>query len=103
MTNNPPAYGFWTRVIINSAIFLIFAFSFTKPETTRDWRSFSAFSGFIVALVVMYVRLATHEETEARATFGETWKRYATRTPRFLPRVGRGTVSWSSVDSQRPV
>jgi methanethiol S-methyltransferase len=39
-------------VIINSAIFIIFAFSFTKPKTTRDWRSFSAFSAFIVALFV---------------------------------------------------
>ena len=37
-------------VIINSAVFIIFAFSFTKPETKRDWRSFGAFSAFIVAL-----------------------------------------------------
>ena len=47
-----PAYGLWSLVIINSAIFIIFAFSFTKPRTKRDWRSFSAFSGFIVALFV---------------------------------------------------
>jgi protein-S-isoprenylcysteine O-methyltransferase Ste14 len=47
-----PAYGLWSLVIINSAIFIIFAFSFTKPRTTRDWRSFSAFSAFIVALFV---------------------------------------------------
>jgi len=47
-----PAYGLWSLVIINSAIFLIFAFSFTKPRTPRDWRSFSAFSAFIVALFV---------------------------------------------------
>jgi protein-S-isoprenylcysteine O-methyltransferase Ste14 len=52
MTNNPPAYGLWTLVVINSAIFLIFAFSFTKPQTRKDWRSFSAFSAFIVALFV---------------------------------------------------
>jgi protein-S-isoprenylcysteine O-methyltransferase Ste14 len=52
MTNNPPAYGLWTLVVINSAIFLIFAFSFTKPRTARDWRSFGAFSAFIVALFV---------------------------------------------------
>ena len=37
-------------VIINSLVFIIFAFSFTKPRTSRDWRSFSAFSAFIVAL-----------------------------------------------------
>jgi protein-S-isoprenylcysteine O-methyltransferase Ste14 len=52
MTSNAPAYGLWTLVVINSAIFLIFAFSFTKPTTRRDWRSFSAFSAFIVALFV---------------------------------------------------
>jgi protein-S-isoprenylcysteine O-methyltransferase Ste14 len=49
---NTPAYGLWSLVIINSAIFIIFAFSFAKPRTTRDWRSFSAFSAFIVALFV---------------------------------------------------
>jgi protein-S-isoprenylcysteine O-methyltransferase Ste14 len=47
-----PAYGLWSLVIINSLIFIIFAFSFTKPRTQRDWRSFSAFSAFIVALFV---------------------------------------------------
>lgn len=52
LSNNSPAYGLWTLVVINSAIFLIFAFSFTKPKTRRDWRSFSAFSAFIVALFV---------------------------------------------------
>ena len=45
-----PAYGLRVLVIINSLIFIIFAFSFTKPRTTRDWRSFGAFSAFIVAL-----------------------------------------------------
>ena len=44
------AYGLWPLVIINSAIFIVFAFSFTKPKTPRDWRSFGAFSAFIVAL-----------------------------------------------------
>jgi methanethiol S-methyltransferase len=47
-----PAYGLWSLVFINSAIFIIFAFSFSKPRTKRDWRSFSAFSTFIVALFV---------------------------------------------------
>ena len=47
-----PAYGLWSLVVINSLIFIVFAFSFTKPRTTRDWRSFSAFSAFIVALFV---------------------------------------------------
>ncbi|MGE0625754.1 MAG: isoprenylcysteine carboxylmethyltransferase family protein [Pseudomonadales bacterium] len=44
------AYGLWTLVILNSAIFIIFAFSFTKPKTSRDWRSLGAFSAFVVAL-----------------------------------------------------
>lgn len=47
---NTDAYGLWPLVIINSAVFIIFAFSFTKPKTSRDWRSFGAFSAFIVAL-----------------------------------------------------
>ena len=37
-------------VILNSVIFIMFAFSFTKPKTKRDWRSFGAFSAFLVAL-----------------------------------------------------
>ncbi|TPQ30645.1 methyltransferase family protein [Cupriavidus pinatubonensis] len=48
--NAQNGYGLWSLVIINSAVFLIFAFSFTKPKTARDWRSFGAFSAFIVAL-----------------------------------------------------
>lgn len=48
---NPPSeYGLWSLVIINSLVFIIFAFSFAKPQTRRDWRSFSAFSAFLVAL-----------------------------------------------------
>ncbi len=50
MTETAPAYGLWSLVIINSAIFIFFAFSFSKPQTKRDWRSFSAFSAFLVAL-----------------------------------------------------
>jgi len=48
--NDVPAYGLWSLVIINAAVFIIFAFSFTKPRTARDWRSFGAFSAFVVAL-----------------------------------------------------
>lgn len=50
MTHDAPAYGLWMLVILNSAIFIIFAFSFGKPQSPRDWRSFGAFSAFIVAL-----------------------------------------------------
>ena len=47
-----PAYGLWSLVVINSAVFIIFAFSFFKPRTKRDWRTFGGFSAFIVALFV---------------------------------------------------
>lgn len=50
MSNGVPAYGLWFLVVINSGVFIIFAFSFFKPRTTRDWRSFGAFSAFLVAL-----------------------------------------------------
>lgn len=45
-----PAYGLWSLVLLNSAVFIFFAFSFFKPKSPRDWRSFGAFSAFIVAL-----------------------------------------------------
>jgi len=50
MTHDTPAYGLWSLVVINTAVFLIFAFSFTRPRTARDWRSFGSFSGFMLAL-----------------------------------------------------
>lgn len=52
MTSDTSAYGLWTLVVLNSAIFLMFAFSFFKPQTARDWRTFGAFAGFVVALFV---------------------------------------------------
>lgn len=50
MTHDTSAYGLWPLVIINSLVFIIFAFSFGKPQTPRDWRSFGAFSAFVIAL-----------------------------------------------------
>ena len=50
MHEETSAYGLWSLVIINSAIFIIFAFSFYHPQTKRDWRSFGAFSAFVIAL-----------------------------------------------------
>jgi len=50
--NSPSDYGLWPLVVINSLVFIIFAFSFAKPQSKRDWRSFGAFSAFIVALFV---------------------------------------------------
>ena len=51
MNHTESAYGLWSLVIINSLIFIMFAFSFFKPATARDWRTFGAFT-FIVALFV---------------------------------------------------
>jgi protein-S-isoprenylcysteine O-methyltransferase Ste14 len=47
-------------------------------------------------LVWMYVRLARREEGEVRAEFGERYDRYAERTPRFVPRIGKATSSWGT-------
>lgn len=46
----PAAYGLWGLAVVNAAVFILFAYSFFKPQTTRDWRSFGAFSAFLVAL-----------------------------------------------------
>jgi cation transport ATPase len=50
MSMDTPAYGLWPLVAINAAVFIICAFSFTHPHTSRGWRSFGAFAGFLVAL-----------------------------------------------------
>jgi protein-S-isoprenylcysteine O-methyltransferase Ste14 len=50
MSPEAPAYGLWSFVLINAAVFIVFAFSFTRPRTARDWRSFGAFASFLVAL-----------------------------------------------------
>lgn len=50
MSDATTSYGLWSLVIINSLVFIIFAFSFAKPQSPRDWRSFGAFSAFLVAL-----------------------------------------------------
>lgn len=52
MNHDTPAYGLWLLVVFNSAIFIMFAYSFFKPATARDWRTFGAFAAFIVALFV---------------------------------------------------
>jgi protein-S-isoprenylcysteine O-methyltransferase Ste14 len=50
MSHGASAYGLWFLVVVNSAVFILFAFSFTRPRTRRDWRSLGAFSAFVVAL-----------------------------------------------------
>jgi protein-S-isoprenylcysteine O-methyltransferase Ste14 len=51
-SGSPPAYGLWPLVAINSLVFILFAFSFFKPSTKRDWRTLGGFSAFVVALFV---------------------------------------------------
>ena len=46
----PPAYGLWALAAINSLVFIIFAFSFTRPRTARDWRALGGFAAFVLAL-----------------------------------------------------
>lgn len=46
------AYGLWPLVIINIGLFAGFLFSFAKPSTKLEWRSFGLFSSFLVALFV---------------------------------------------------
>lgn len=50
MNQETAAYGLWGIALINAAIFIMFAYSFAPPKTSRDWRSFGAFSAFLVAL-----------------------------------------------------
>ena len=50
--NETSSYGLWSLVIINSLFFIAFAFSFTRPRTSRDWRSLGAYSAFLLALGV---------------------------------------------------
>jgi protein-S-isoprenylcysteine O-methyltransferase Ste14 len=52
MEQTVSAYGLWGLVIVNSLVFIIFAFSFFKPNSPRDWRTFGTFAAFIVALFV---------------------------------------------------
>jgi len=50
MVHDSNAYGLWGLVILNSAVFIMFAFSFFKPANSRDWRTFGTYSAFVVAL-----------------------------------------------------
>jgi len=49
-THDMQSFGLWGLAFVNAAIFILFALSFFKPQSARDWRSFSAFSAFLVAL-----------------------------------------------------
>lgn len=47
---NVYAYGMWSVVVINIAIFIFFALSFLRPKQRWEWRSMGVFSAFIIAL-----------------------------------------------------
>lgn len=49
-THQMQGFGLWGLAFVNSVVFILFALSFFKPQSARDWRSFSAFSAFLVAL-----------------------------------------------------
>lgn len=44
------AYGLWPLVVLNTALFIVFAVSFFKPRSHRDWRVMGGYSAFLVAL-----------------------------------------------------
>ena len=54
-----------------------------------QWPTLATLVMFPILLVV-YRRLAIREEREVEARFGESWRRYAARTPRFIPRLRHG-------------
>lgn len=43
-------YGLWPLVIVNIAVFIIFAFSFFRPKSSVDWTAFGGLSAFLIAL-----------------------------------------------------
>jgi protein-S-isoprenylcysteine O-methyltransferase Ste14 len=120
MSSHMSGYGLWRLALVNSAIFILFAFSFFKPRTKRDWRSFGAFSAFIVALfaemygfllaillfqwpalltlamfpvlVWMYVRLARSEEAETHERFPREFEQYRAKVPASFPRISAAPV-----------
>lgn len=44
------SYGLWPLVFLNTALFVVFAFSFFHPRSQRDWRVMGGFSAFLLAL-----------------------------------------------------
>lgn len=50
MTEHPAGYGLWALVVINAAFFILFAASFFKPHSARDWRTLGLYSAFVLAL-----------------------------------------------------
>ncbi|MGH2604588.1 MAG: methyltransferase family protein [Dehalococcoidia bacterium] len=44
------AYGLWPLVVISTLVLVLFAASFYRPATARDWRVMGGFTAFAVAL-----------------------------------------------------
>ena len=66
--------------------FILSLFSFLLP-----WPTILTLLMFPV-LLVMYGRLAVTEERDMETAFGEAWRAYAARTPRFLPDLSPRTT-----------
>lgn len=52
MADNDYAYGLWSLVLFNTVLFAGFIYSFAKPNTKVEWRSFGLFTSFLIALFV---------------------------------------------------
>ena len=48
--NDEYGYGLWPLTVISTLALVIFAASFFRPSTTRDWRVLGGFAAFAVAL-----------------------------------------------------
>jgi protein-S-isoprenylcysteine O-methyltransferase Ste14 len=48
--NNQYGYGNWIAVLIAIIIFVIFTLGFIRPKKKRDWRNYSIFVAYLVAL-----------------------------------------------------
>ena len=48
--NTTYGYNLWALALLNSAVFILFAWTFFKPLNRRDWRSLGLYSAFVVAL-----------------------------------------------------
>jgi hypothetical protein len=46
----PPLARRRLTAALGVGLLILFAYSFFKPQTKRDWRSFGAFSAFLIAL-----------------------------------------------------
>jgi len=46
-------------------------------------------------LVTMYFLLAKREEREAEVEFGQAWRDFAAKAPRFVPQVSKRSASFS--------